>query len=133
VDLAGQSDQITVAQIDLVEARAAQRNELRAEALDDALARGDRIVNAIKATVAGRVRGKRWSREQTPRKLKFGEEVALVFTLSRPVPYADDIFAAAYALAPVPPLSPANPDEPNGPTGNEFFTTPITLANGRPS
>ena len=101
--------------------------------LDDALARGDRIVNAIKATVAGRVRGKRWSREQTPRKLKFGEEVALVFALSRPVPYADDIFAAAYALAPVPPLSPANPDEPNGPTGNEFFTTPITLANGRPS
>lgn len=101
--------------------------------LDDALARSDRLINAFKATVGGRLRGRRWTREQTPRKLKHGEEVMLAITYSRPVPYADDIFAAAYALAPAPPYSPANPDQPNGPTGLEYDTTPITLANGRPS
>ena len=100
---------------------------------DDAKARAHLILNCLKAGPVGRLKGKVLTRETSPKILKFGEEAVVRAAYSWPVPYNDAVFAAAYALAPVPPLSPANPDEPNGPTGNEFFTTPITLANGRPS
>lgn len=99
---------------------------------DDAKARAHRIINAFKASTPGRLRGKLITREQSPRILKHGEEVVIRLAYSWAVPEDEDVYEAAYALAPVPALSPPNPDQPGGPTGLEFFTTPITLTNARP-
>lgn len=98
--------------------------------LDDAMARADRIVNCLAASAPGRRRGKLYTREQNPKILKHGEELVFRISYTRPVPYDDQVFAAAYALAPTPALSPPNPDQPQGSTGLSFATVP-TLSTTR--
>lgn len=100
--------------------------------LDDARARAVRIVNLFQAWAPGRLRGKQLDRATTPRLLKFGEELLLVYAYTWAVPEDADVFADAYANPPAV-LSPPIPDQPQGPTGSIFGVGTVTLDNARPS
>lgn len=98
---------------------------------DDAAAKCVRLLNCFAASCPGRNTKGAFRRLAETNVVTYGEEYVVELSYTWPVPYDDQVFAAAYAAAPNPPLSPANPDQPNGSTGLTFSVTP-TLANTRP-
>lgn len=97
---------------------------------DDAAARCVRLLNAFAASCSGRSTKGAFSRNAGTNIETFGEEYVVELSYTWPVPYDDEIFAAAYATAPSPALSPPNPDQPTGDTGLTFGVA-VTLTNER--
>jgi hypothetical protein len=74
-----------------------------------------RLVNAIRASAPGRVKGLRITRGDTPAIVSYGEEYQLSMEYLWPVPVDARIWAV-----PTTPVAPTDPDRPHGDTGNEF-------------
>lgn len=97
----------------------------------DAEARWHRLLNALKASAPGRLKGRRRSRLRGTNVVTYGEEFVWTIEYTYAVPEDEAIWAQAYALAPNPAQSPPNPDKPDGDTGAVFGVGTVTLANTR--
>ena len=97
---------------------------------DDARVRAMRLHNLVKAWAPGRVAGKMFERSQNPKVLRLGEQVLLTYSYAQAIPEDADVFADAYANAPI--ASPPRPDQPQGDTGLTFAVSADTESNTRP-
>ncbi len=96
----------------------------------DARARAHRLLNAFIATASGRITGGRVVAAQDTDVVTYGAEYLVTLSYVWAVPQDEDIWDAAYALAPVDPGSPPDPDRPLGDTGHGF-TVSVTTQNLR--
>lgn len=86
----------------------------------DARARAHRLLNAFIATAAGRITGGKIVAAQDTNIVTHGAEYLVTLSYEWAVPQDEEIWDAAYALAPADPGSPPDPDRPQGDTGHGF-------------